>query len=129
MVLELGGNAACIVEDLVPDLDGVVARLWYAGFYQSGQSCISMQRLYVNEKIYEDVKAKLVEETRKLKKGDPLDEDTKIGPIISEKEAMVSTTSVPLSLFGMGGNVGKAVFSFCSKEFPESEGERRLSGW
>lgn len=88
--MELGGNAACIVEDLVPDLDGVVARLWYAGFYQSGQSCISMQRLYIHERHYEGVKAKLVEETRKLKKGDPFDEDTKIGPIISEKEAIVS---------------------------------------
>jgi acyl-CoA reductase-like NAD-dependent aldehyde dehydrogenase len=88
VVLELGGNAACIVEDLVPDLDGVVARLWYAGFYQSGQSCISMQRLYIHERHYEGVKAKLVEETRKLKKGDPFDEDTKIGPIISEKEAI-----------------------------------------
>ncbi|EFJ27781.1 hypothetical protein SELMODRAFT_412036 [Selaginella moellendorffii] len=45
--MELGGNAPCMVEDLVPDLEGTMAKLVHKGFYQSGQSCIHMQRLYV----------------------------------------------------------------------------------
>lgn len=53
--MELGGNAPCIVEDLVPDLDGTVARLVHGGFYQSGQSCIHMQRLYVKHDHYHKV--------------------------------------------------------------------------
>jgi acyl-CoA reductase-like NAD-dependent aldehyde dehydrogenase len=53
--MELGGNAPCIVEDLVPDLEGTIARLMIGGFYQAGQSCIHMQRLYVKENLYEQV--------------------------------------------------------------------------
>lgn len=53
--MELGGNAPCIVEDLVPDLPGTIARLMIGGFYQAGQSCIHMQRLYVKDTLYEQV--------------------------------------------------------------------------
>lgn len=55
VVMELGGNAPCIVEDLVPDLDGTISRLMIGGFYQCGQSCIHMQRLYVRDQIYDQV--------------------------------------------------------------------------
>lgn len=54
--MELGGNAPCIVEDLVPDLDYTVQRLINGGFYQGGQSCIHMQRLYVHERLYDEVR-------------------------------------------------------------------------
>lgn len=53
--MELGGNAPCIVEDLVPDLDYTVQRLINGGFYQGGQSCIHMQRLYIHERLYSEV--------------------------------------------------------------------------
>jgi len=86
VVLELGGNAACVV-DADADLDDAVARIVFGAFYQSGQSCIGVQRVLVHASVYDDFKAQLVSETEKLKMGDPHDEDTFIGPMISEKEA------------------------------------------
>lgn len=86
IVLELGGNAACIV-DRDADLEHAVPRIIFGAFYQSGQSCISVQRLIVHESIIEHVKARLVDEARKLKMGDPKDETTFLGPLISEKDA------------------------------------------
>ncbi|KAG0625110.1 hypothetical protein M758_2G028700 [Ceratodon purpureus] len=55
VVMELGGNAPCIVDDYVPDLDYTIQRLINGGFYQGGQSCIHMQRLYVHERLYNEV--------------------------------------------------------------------------
>jgi len=86
VVLELGGNAACIVDEDA-DLDDAVGRIIIGAFYQSGQSCIGVQRVLVHRSVYEALKAKLVEKTRALKMGDPRDEETFIGPMISEKEA------------------------------------------
>jgi len=85
-VLELGGNAAVIVE---PDwdLDDAIERIVFGASYQSGQSCISVQRILVEDSIYERFRAALTEATSKLVMGDPLDEDTFIGPMISEQEA------------------------------------------
>lgn len=88
VVLELGGNAACVVdEDQGSRLDHVVSRLVVGAFYQSGQSCISVQRVIAHERIYDALKDKLVAETKKLKLGDPHHEDTFIGPMISQSEA------------------------------------------
>jgi len=86
VVLELGGNAACIV-DHDTDLDDAVTRLIIGAFYQSGQSCIGVQRILVHEQIYETLRDKLVTATRKLVMGDPKLETTFIGPMISESEA------------------------------------------
>ncbi len=86
VVMELGGNAACLV-DADADLDHAVDRLAFGAFYQSGQSCISVQRVQVHESIYEDLKSKLIDKIGGLKKGDPRDPDTFIGPMISEDDA------------------------------------------
>ena len=86
VVLELGGNAAVIV-DQDADLEDAVARIVIGAFYQSGQSCISVQRILVHEAIYEEFTARLVEATKALKVGDPLEEDTFVGPVISTKDA------------------------------------------
>ena len=86
VVLELGGNAACIV-DHDTDLDDAVTRLIIGAFYQSGQSCIGVQRILVHEQIYETLRDKLVTATRNLVTGDPKLETTFIGPMISESEA------------------------------------------
>ena len=86
VVLELGGNAACIVDRDV-DLDDAAQRLVFGAFYQSGQSCIGVQRILIHADVYESVRDKLVAETSKLKLGDPKDEDNFLGPMISEKEA------------------------------------------
>ncbi|MEM9488992.1 MAG: aldehyde dehydrogenase family protein [Myxococcota bacterium] len=86
VVLELGGNAGCIVDNDA-DVADAVDRIIIGAFYQSGQSCISVQRILVHEDIYDAFKAKLVSATKALKMGDPKQEDTFIGPMISEKEA------------------------------------------
>jgi len=86
VVLELGGNAAVVVE---PDaeLRDAVERIVFGAFYQSGQSCIGVQRILAHEEIYEDLKGRLVEATAALRMGDPKDPEVFIGPMISEKEA------------------------------------------
>ena len=86
VTLELGGNAACIV-DAGTDLDTAVPRIIFGAFYQSGQSCISVQRILVHESLYEDCKNRLVQATAALKAGDPHDENIFIGPMISVSEA------------------------------------------
>jgi len=84
--LELGGNAGCIV-DRDADLDFAADRITIGAFYQSGQSCISVQRVIAHREIYEDLKRRLVERALKLKMGDPLAEDTFLGPLITEEDA------------------------------------------
>jgi acyl-CoA reductase-like NAD-dependent aldehyde dehydrogenase len=86
VVMELGGNAACLV-DVDADIDHAVDRLAFGAFYQSGQSCISVQRVQVHEKIYQALKAKLIDKIAGLRKGDPRHPDTFIGPMISERDA------------------------------------------
>ena len=86
VVLELGGNAACIV-DADADLEDAVERIVFGAFYQSGQSCIGVQRIIVHDSIYDDFRDRLVSATKVLIAGDPKDETTFIGPMISEKEA------------------------------------------
>ncbi len=86
VVLELGGNAACVV-DQDADVDDAVARILVGAFYQSGQSCIGVQRILVHAAIYETFRDRLVDATRQLKMGDPKDPETFIGPVISEAEA------------------------------------------
>ncbi len=87
VVLELGGNAACVVEPDWADLDEAVERIVFGAFYQSGQSCISVQRILVHASIYADVRDRLVRRTAALVAGDPRLEETFIGPVISEREA------------------------------------------
>jgi acyl-CoA reductase-like NAD-dependent aldehyde dehydrogenase len=86
VVLELGGNAACIV-DADTDLEDAIARIIFGAYYQSGQSCISVQRIIVHQSIYAEFKEKYVAKVKALVHGDPLDRDTFIGPMISEGEA------------------------------------------
>ncbi|MBC8187065.1 MAG: aldehyde dehydrogenase family protein [Proteobacteria bacterium] len=86
VVLELGGNAAVIV-DQDADLDDAVERIVFGAFYQSGQSCIGVQRIIVHSSVYNEFRTALVEKTRTLESGDPKLESTFIGPMISEKEA------------------------------------------
>jgi acyl-CoA reductase-like NAD-dependent aldehyde dehydrogenase len=86
VVLELGGNAAVVIDETA-DVEDAVDRIIVGAFYQSGQSCISVQRILVHEKVYDRVKETLIEKTRSLESGDPKREDVFIGPMISESEA------------------------------------------
>lgn len=86
VTLELGGNAAAVIE---PDanLDFVLPRTILGAFSYSGQVCISIQRIFLNEVIYERFMADFVEATKKLKMGNPLKEETDIGPMINLEAA------------------------------------------
>jgi len=86
VVLELGGNAAVIV-DRDADLDDAVRRIIFGAFYQSGQSCIGVQRILIHEEVYAETRDRLVSETKALVMGNPRDPDTFIGPMISNREA------------------------------------------
>lgn len=86
-ILEMGGNAAVVVQ---PDaeLDYALQRIVFGGFSYSGQVCISVQRVYVHESIYEEFKARLIGRTNRLKIGDPLDEKTDLSVLIDEGAAI-----------------------------------------
>jgi acyl-CoA reductase-like NAD-dependent aldehyde dehydrogenase len=86
VVLELGGNAGVIV-DAGADLDDAVKRIVFGAFYQSGQSCISVQRILGHRSLYDAMRDRLIHATCALRKGDPKDPATFIGPMISEQEA------------------------------------------
>ncbi|UPG87099.1 aldehyde dehydrogenase family protein [Luteibacter aegosomatis] len=88
VTLELGGNAACIVDgDQGPRLDAVVDRLVFGAFYQSGQSCISVQRILVHDDLYDELRRRLVAKVQALKAGDPKKKSTFLGPMIDEAAA------------------------------------------
>jgi acyl-CoA reductase-like NAD-dependent aldehyde dehydrogenase len=86
VTLELGGNAACIVH-LDADLDYAVGKCLAGGFAQSGQSCISVQRILVHESIYAAFEKKFLEGVVQLKVGDPMDPQTVVGPVIDAASA------------------------------------------
>lgn len=87
VVLELGGNAAVVIDETWENLNDAVERCVIGAFYQSGQSCISVQRILVHESIYEAFREKFIAAVSTLKHGDPKEEDTFIGPVISDAEA------------------------------------------
>lgn len=84
--LELGGNAATFI-DKSADIDLAAARCTLGAFVNSGQVCISLQRIYVHEDIYDAFAAKMAEETAKLKVGSPYDDETFMGPVIDDESA------------------------------------------
>jgi acyl-CoA reductase-like NAD-dependent aldehyde dehydrogenase len=81
VVLELGGNAGVIV-DKTADLDWAVRRTLVGAFAYAGQVCISVQRMFVHEDVWDTFMAKLVEGAKGLKVGDPLDASTDVGPMV-----------------------------------------------
>jgi acyl-CoA reductase-like NAD-dependent aldehyde dehydrogenase len=86
VTMELGNNSGTIIEPDA-DLDAAVPRCVMSSFANSGQVCISLQRIYVHKAIAAEFTKRFVEETRKLKVGNPLGKDCDVGPMIDEKEA------------------------------------------
>jgi acyl-CoA reductase-like NAD-dependent aldehyde dehydrogenase len=86
VVLELGGNAAVIIHHDA-DLTYAAERCVLGGFSYSGQTCISVQRILVHQTIMENFLAEFVPRVRKLQVGDPLQETTDVGPLISVASA------------------------------------------
>jgi acyl-CoA reductase-like NAD-dependent aldehyde dehydrogenase len=84
--LELGGNAGVIVHSDA-DLDHAAARVAVGGFYQAGQSCIAVQRVFAQSEVYDDFLSRLVKQVESLKVGDPMDPSVDVGPVIDEGAA------------------------------------------
>jgi acyl-CoA reductase-like NAD-dependent aldehyde dehydrogenase len=80
VTLELGGNDAAIVLDDV-DIDAAAPRLFWAAFFNCGQICVAIKRLYVHDSVYEPLSQKLAEMARTVKVGNGLEPDVAIGPI------------------------------------------------
>lgn len=87
VTLELGGNAGVIVHHDA-DLEYAAERCVAGGFSYAGQSCISVQRILVHRRGFDKFMAAFVPSVEKLKLGDPLDEATDVGPMISEPDAV-----------------------------------------
>jgi acyl-CoA reductase-like NAD-dependent aldehyde dehydrogenase len=85
VTLELGGNAGVIVH-ADADLDLAAQRVAFGGYYQAGQSCISVQRVLVASEVYDDFAARLTKQVESLKTGDPMDPSVDVGPVIDRGE-------------------------------------------
>lgn len=87
VTLELGGNAAVVVDKDWPDLAAAAARVALFANYQAGQSCISVQRVLVHAEVYDDFVASLVTAVDALATGDPTADGVVVGPVIDEAAA------------------------------------------
>jgi acyl-CoA reductase-like NAD-dependent aldehyde dehydrogenase len=85
VTLELGGNAGVIVHSDA-DLDFAAQRIAFGGYYQAGQSCISVQRVFVASEVYDDFAVRLTKQVESLKTGDPMDPTVDVGPVIQGSE-------------------------------------------
>ena len=85
VILELGGNAGVVVDESA-DLEFAAARVAAGGFAFAGQSCISVQRVYVHARVFDAFAERLVALVDALKVGDPMDPATDLGPMIEEGE-------------------------------------------
>ena len=86
VTLELGGNAAVIVNDDA-DIAYAAERVAWGGFAYAGQTCISVQRVFVHDAVYDEFAQELVARVEALAVGDPLDESTDVGPVIDRANA------------------------------------------
>lgn len=84
--LELGGNAATFIEKTA-DLALAASRCALGAFVNSGQVCISLQRIYVDALVYDEFASLMAMETKKLKVGSPYEDDTFMGPLIDDEAA------------------------------------------
>jgi acyl-CoA reductase-like NAD-dependent aldehyde dehydrogenase len=105
VTLELGGNAAVIVNDDA-DVAYAAERIAWGGFTNAGQTCISVQRVFVHRAVYDAFAAELVRKVEELKVGDPLDEDTDVGPVIDSASAeRIGSVWQPTVLAGVGDDM------------------------
>jgi acyl-CoA reductase-like NAD-dependent aldehyde dehydrogenase len=113
VVLELGGNAGVIV-DASADIDWAVKRILVGAYTYAGQVCISVQRMFVQEQVWDTFMERFVEGARRIKVGDPLDPETELGPMVDVAAAERTQRWVDEAV-AMGGKVllgGRADGSF-----------------
>lgn len=105
---ELGGNAATIIDENTPINDALINRLAVGAFAYSGQVCISVQRIYIHESLYDAFRDKFIDRTHKLILGNPLHDDTEIGPLINDSagerlSAWLATAEEQGAIISAGG--------------------------
>lgn len=88
VTLELGGNAAVLIDAGTTLDDALIDRLISAAYGQAGQVCISVQRILVHADLYAELKKKLIAKLKKIKAADPALSTTLVGPMIKEAEAL-----------------------------------------
>ena len=103
VVLELGGNAGAIV-DRTANLDWAVRRITVGAFAYAGQVCISVQRIFVHDDVFDAFAGKFVAAARALRLGDPLESETDLGPMVDEKAALRTQAWVDEAV-ALGGRV------------------------
>ena len=86
IVLELGGNAGIVVHHDA-DLEAAAKAACRGGYVNAGQTCISVQRIYVHQAVYDQFLTRFVELVKALKTGDPMEESTEVGPLIDKWSA------------------------------------------
>ncbi|MFC1563271.1 aldehyde dehydrogenase family protein, partial [candidate division KSB1 bacterium] len=114
VVLELGGNAGVIIHSDT-DINYAAERCAIGGFAYSGQMCISLQRIFVHNQIFEKFSEVFLEKVKNLKFGDPMNEDTIVGPLINEKSAKRTEEWINEAITNgakvlTGGNRNKNIF-------------------
>jgi len=87
ITLELGGNAAVVVNNDWPDLQAAASRIALFSNYQAGQSCIAVQRVLVHADVYDEFVSELVAAVQKLPTGDPTADGVQVGPVINDGAA------------------------------------------
>lgn len=104
VTLELGGNGAVVVEDLTRPPEEVARRIAFGAFAYAGQVCISVQRIFIREELLSQLLPILKETVRSLPVGDPLDEKTVVGPMISVDDVQRTRDLIKQAIF-KGANV------------------------
>ena len=87
LTLELGNTSPVVIDEDVSNIEGIARKCAVGAYYNSGQVCLSVQRIYVHKRVYEPFLEAFVRATEAMAVGDPLDERTDVGPMISEQEA------------------------------------------
>ena len=99
VTLELGSNSACIIDESA-NLDLAIPRCIVGSFACAGQVCISVQRICVHRKVFDQFTERFLQGTERLKLGDPLDPETDVGPMITEEDAKRTESWVNEALEG-----------------------------
>jgi acyl-CoA reductase-like NAD-dependent aldehyde dehydrogenase len=127
VTLELGGNAAVVVEPDVDDLAAIAKKIAGAAFGYAGQSCISVQRVFAHEDIYIALRRELAAATEAVRHGDPADEATICGPLIDEANAdrvagwIERAEAAGGRLLAGGARSGNVISPALLEEVPSSE--------
>ncbi|MEV5720159.1 aldehyde dehydrogenase family protein [Amycolatopsis mediterranei] len=104
VALELGGNGAVLVCPDWPDLDFAAQRIATFAMYQAGQSCISVQRVYAHDSVFDALASKVVAQVRALRTGDPRADGVDVGPLIN-LDAATRVSSWIASAVSAGGRL------------------------